>query len=303
MVTIAAVPRVRSDIETGMLLMAAAMLVVPGIDAIAKLLTETLAPGQVAWARFLFQSLLLGPILLHTGGWRDRRHLGLHAIRGALLASATLFFFSALQRMPLADTISIFFVEPLILTLISALFLGEPIGWRRVTAIVVGFAGALLIIGPSWDVFGGHAVLPLGAAICFASYLALTRHVAREADATTMQFWAGLSGLAIMSIALTAGGVQGWAVLAPSWPDPVEWLLLAGVGVIATGAHQLVVMACRYTPAGILAPFQYVEIISATVLGLLIFGDFPTVSTWIGLAIIIGSGLYVFHRERRLARM
>ncbi|WP_425450463.1 DMT family transporter [Virgifigura deserti] len=300
------------DVETGILIMAAAMLMVPCMDAIAKTLAATVAPGQVAWARFFFQTIFLLPAVLTmrrksargqaAGGQAVPPRLDLHAARGGLIAVATLLFFWALKHLPMADAIAIFFVEPLILTLLSALLLGEPIGWRRLAAVAVGFGGALVIIRPSWQAFGWAAVLPLGSAFCFALYLILTRLLAKRESAAAMQFWAGLFGALVLSAALGIGAGAGIGVIEPVWPSLRDWGLMVGLGVLATVSHILVVFAFRRAPAGVLAPFQYIEIISATLLGLLVFGDFPDATTWAGVAIIIGSGLYVFHRERRIAR-
>jgi S-adenosylmethionine uptake transporter len=285
-----------------MALMLGAMLVLPGIDAIAKWLSGAISSGQVAWSRFFFQTLLMLPLFLRTRGRIVTQALPLHALRGALIALATLMFFSALKYLPLADAISIFFVEPLILTLLSAVFLGESVGWRRLTAVVVGFAGALIVIRPSFGALGLPALLPLGTALTFAVYLILTRKLAQHEYPERMQFYAGLFGGLVMSVALAIGSVTDVAVLAFVWPDARQWLLLAGLGVIATAGHLLVVHAFRRAPAGLLAPFQYVEIIGATILGLVFFGDFPDAITWVGVAVIVGSGLYVFHREATLAR-
>jgi drug/metabolite transporter (DMT)-like permease len=117
-----------------------------------------------------------------------------------------------------------------------------------------------------------------------------------------MQFYAGVFGGIVMSVALAAGEVANISVLSFVWPDRWQWMLLAGLGVIATSGHLLVVHAFRRAPAGLLAPFQYVEIIGATFLGLVFFGDFPDATTWVGVAIIVSSGMYVFHREATLAR-
>ena len=285
-----------------MALMLVAMLILPGIDAIAKWLSDTISAGQVAWCRFLFQTVLMLPLFLRTRGSTFTRALPLHALRGALIALATLLFFAALKFLPLADAISIFFVEPLILTLLSALFLAEPVGRRRLTAVAVGFAGALVVIRPSFAELGLPALLPLGAAMSFAVYLMLTRTLAQHEQPERMQFYAGFFGAVVMSVALLIGDTAGVQVLSYVAPDVDQWLLLAGLGVIATGGHLMVVHAFRRAPAGLLAPFQYVEIVGATILGLVFFGDFPDSTTWVGVAIIVASGLYVFHRETVIAR-
>ena len=285
-----------------MILMLAAMLILPGIDAIAKWLSDAISSGQVAWSRFFFQTLIMLPLFLRTRGPIVTRALPLHALRGALIALATLLFFSALKYLPLADAISIFFVEPLILTLLCAVFLGESVGWRRLAAVVTGFAGALIVIRPSFHALGLPALLPLGTALSFAVYLILTRKLAQHEYPERMQFYAGVFGGIVMTVALAAGSVTDVAVLSFVWPDHSQWFLLAGLGVIATAGHLLVVHAFRRAPAGLLAPFQYVEIIGATILGLVFFGDFPDAMTWIGVVVIVSSGMYVFHREARLAR-
>ncbi|MGI9406161.1 MAG: EamA family transporter [Hyphomicrobiaceae bacterium] len=295
-------PRKSRDVEKGMLIMACAMLWLPLIDTFAKLASSHIEAGQISWSRFLFQTLLLAPLALMRIRTWQLSQMPVHAARGALIAIATLFFFAALKFLPLADAISIFFIEPLILTLLSFTILGETIGWRRLTAIVVGFVGALIVIQPSYEVFGVRALLPLGTAVSFAFYLMLTRRVAQREDPVTIQFMAGVFGLVLMTAALFAGPALDIAVITPVWPTPYEWLLLIGVGVVATTGHLMVVHAFKRAEAGILAPFQYLEIIPSVILGLVIFGDFPNLLTWCGIAIIVGSGVYVFHRERAVAR-
>ncbi|MDX1609073.1 MAG: DMT family transporter [Halofilum sp. (in: g-proteobacteria)] len=292
----------RSEVEIGMGLMALTMLAAPGMDAIAKLLGETLAPGQIAWGRFGFQTLLLLPFMLATGRRVRTGQAAVHAARGALLGTALLLLIWALQYLPLANALAIFFVEPLILTLFSALFLGERIGGRRLAAVVVGLAGALVVIRPNWAAFGWGAVLPLGTAICFAGYLTLTRHAVASEDPLALQLWAGLFAALLLTAAVLAGAGLALPVLDPVWPDGREWSLLVTLGLFSAVTHVLIATAFRLAPAGILAPFQYIEIVSATALGVLLFGDFPDAITWAGTALIIGSGLYVYARERKLAR-
>lgn len=299
----AKVSRGSSNAQLGMVLMALTMLVVPCIDAMGKYLSATLAPGQITWGRFLFQTLVLAAIMLTTRRRLRSHQYNVHAARGLLLASAILLLFWALKYLPIANAIAIFFVEPLILTLLSVAFLGERIGPRRLAAVVVGLLGALIIIRPNWAAFGPAAVLPLGTAVCFAGYLALTRHAVAGEDPLAMQLWAGLFGALGLSVAIAVGAVTGASVLDPVWPRPSEWALLVALGTVAAVAHVVLAFAFRYAEAGLLAPFQYLEIISATILGYVVFDDFPDPITWLGTALIIAAGLYVFARERRLARL
>lgn len=285
-----------------MILMAVSMIIAPGIHAIAKSLGDTLSVGQIAWARFVFQFLLLLPIAWIDHSGRIPTPSLAHGVRGLLLAAATLCFFWALTYMPLAETAAIFFVEPLLLTLMSVLFLGESIGWRRVTAVAIGFMGALIVIRPSFETVGLAALLPLIAALCFAAYLAITRCLAQTEDAIAMQLWVCLCSALALSLALMIGSQASWDILRPSWPTADEWWLLGSLGMIALVAHMLAINAFHLAPASILAPFQYLEILGATILGIVIFDDLPDRLTCLGIAIIVGSGLYVFRRERLSVR-
>ena len=266
-----------------MLMMIVAMLILPGIDAIAKWLSSSISPGQATWARFFFQLVLLLPLFLRCrGASTPTSVMALHAARGSLIAIATLLFFSGLKYLPIADAISIFFIEPLLVTLLSAILLGESVGWRRLAAIAVGFFGALVIIRPGFESFGWPVLLPVGAALCFSFYIILTRTLVQREDPVRLQFFTGVFGCVVMSLALAFGTSMQVPVLTAVWPDSFQWILLAGLGVIATVGHLLVVHAYRHAPVSLLAPFQYVEIVGATILGLALFGDFPDPTTWIG---------------------
>lgn len=293
----------RTSTESGMLLMAFTMLLVPGQDAFAKLLTETVSIGEIALSRFAFQTLFLLPVVLFAGArFRTRPHW-LHAAGGALLGSAILLIVWSFKYMPIANAIAIFFVEPLILTLMSAVILRESVGWRRLLAAAIGLGGALLVIRPNWSEFGWVAILPLLTAVCFASYLIVTRTLAQRGNRIGMQFWVGVFGTLFLGLVTLIGDNAGAELLELTWVGERELVLMACMGLLATVTHIMIATAFGMAQASILAPFQYMEIISATLLGLLIFGDFPDAVTWTGTAIIIGSGLYVFHRERRLARV
>lgn len=293
-----------ADLRQGVILIVAAMLILPSIDAIAKGLSGSISAGEVAWVRHVLQTLFLLPFVLRDGSWRVGPHFWSHVARGVLMATVTVVFFAALIVMPLADAISIFFLSPLILTLLSAVFLGERVGWRRISAICVGLAGSLVVIRPSYTAFGATALLPIAAAFGFALYMLLTRKLARGgsvADAIGMQFYVGVFGGLALTPVLIIGPATGIPALAVAMPSGIEWGMLLLLGVIATGGHILVVLAARRIGAAQIAPFQYLEIVGATTLGFVFFGDFPDPLTWLGIAIIVSAGLYVYFRERRLA--
>ncbi|MDN2564763.1 DMT family transporter [Aquibium sp. A9E412] len=288
----------------GMAIMAFAMMLLPLMDAIAKWLAtaSSMAPGQVTFLRFALQMLFSALLVAGTGGFARLRPARLwpNLIRGVLLGGASLCFFTAVKYMPLADAMAIFFVEPMILTVLSAVFLREPVGWRRWSAVGVGFVGALIVIQPSFALFGLAALLPLGTATFFATYMLLNRRLTLHDSPLVMQYAAGIGGTALTGAALGVGLVFGIDDLMPGLPpDAAAWSLLLLLGVLATFGHLFVVQAFRHAEASLLAPFQYIEIISATLVGLLVFGDFPSASKWLGIAIIVGSGLYTFWRESR----
>lgn len=291
------------EVTTGIALMIVFALIAPGIDIFAKLATQTLPPGEVALARFFVQLILLSPVVIWRGAFRNQTLMTLasHALRGLLLGIATVCFISAVQKMPVADAISIFFVEPMILTILGGVLLGEQVGWRRYAACLVGFLGAMIVVRPSFDELGWVALLPIGTALAFAFYLLLTRHLAPREDPYAMQGYAGLFGGLFVGTALLLGNGTGSAIFDPVWPDLNGWLLMLGVGVIATISHLFLVFAFRKAPASVLAPLQYLEIVAATIFGYLVFGDFPDALKWLGIAIIIGSGMFIFWRERIVA--
>ena len=277
--------------------MVVAMLTIPGIDVFAKLLSSELSAGQVTWFRFVVQTALITPIVLVLGHYRlERGTIFLQAMRGIMLAGATVFFFAALVKMSIAQAIAIFFVEPLILTIFSALFLGEVIRARRIIAVIVGFIGAVIIIRPAFTNVGVTALYPLGAAVCFAFYMIFTKQL-KSVHPFQMQWMVGISATIFMSVFLLIGDQSGWPVFEMSQPQGIAILWVISLGVVATVGHLVLVFALKHAPASLLAPFQYLEIISATVFGYLVFGDGLDLATIIGVSIIIASGLYIFHRE------
>ncbi len=272
----------------------------PVIDVFAKLAATEIPVAQVSAARFLVQSALLLPLAALLGHLHrpDRTETALHLLRGALVLTATLLFFGAVKYMPIADAIAIFFVEPFILTLLSSLILGETIGWRRILACLTGFLGAMLVIKPSFTDFGWIAAMPMGTAFCFAFYVILTRHMAGRGHPVTLQAYSGLAATLYSLPVLWLMNGSGHPLLDPVLPDLRFALYLGGVGLAATIAHVFISYAFTWAPAAVLAPLGYLEIVTATLLGWLVFADFPDGLTLIGVAIIIASGLFVFWREQ-----
>ncbi|TPW29368.1 DMT family transporter [Pararhizobium mangrovi] len=281
-------------------------ILLPVMDALAKYLTNTgeLAPGQISFYRFALQFLFTAPLVVLVGGipaLRPKRPW-LNLFRGGIIGVASLCFFTALKYMPVADTIAIFFVEPFILTALSALILREKVGWRRWAAIVIGFVGALIVINPSFARFGGVALLPLGTAALMAVYLLMNRALGRVDTPLVMQYVAGFGGSLLVGVVLLlatlVGGTENFAMSLPG--GSFEWSILLVMGCIASFGHVLVVKAFQLAPVSLLAPFQYVEIVSAAIVGYLLFDDFPEPSKLVGMAIIVASGLFLLWRERRL---
>lgn len=288
----------------GMLLAISGMFLLPGMDAIAKHIGQAghMSPGSLTLARFGVQLIIcFAWLLVFRGGFKSMipNHLWINVVRGMLIALASLVFFVSVKYMPLADAIAVFFVEPLILTLLSMLVLREQVGWRRIAAVIAGFIGAIIVVQPSYAVFGPVSLLPLGTALLFAIYLLLNRVAGQNDEAWVMQFISGIGGLIVLGAAIWIGELTDTGDLQFTLPhDMTMTALLILMGVIGVTGHFMVVRAFQMAPASLLAPFQYVEIVSAVLLGVVLFSDFPTPSKWLGIFIIVGSGLYVFRREQ-----
>ncbi|WP_245409887.1 DMT family transporter [Pararhizobium haloflavum] len=293
------------DHVQGMVIMSIGMLILPVMDAIGKYLAteEAMSPGQVTFYRFLFQLIFTAiAIAIVSGrtGFQSQR-FWLNILRGLVMGVASLCFFAAVKYMPIADALAIFFVEPFILTALSAIFLGEKVGWRRWTAIAVGFVGAVIVIEPSLARFGAVALLPLMTAMLFATYLLMNRMLGVHDGPLVMQYLAGIGGTAIAFVFIAVGGFAGIDNLQPSLPaSGLSVALVLLLGALAAFGHGFVVLAFQKAPASVLAPFQYLEIVSAVLMGYFIFGDVPSLSKWVGIAIIVGSGLFIFWREQQV---
>lgn len=267
------------------------------MDTIGKGLTASYPVPQVVWARYFFQfgwMLLLIPRVGVIGLARTRR-LGMNVARGLLLAVSTLFMFTAISLVPLADAYTITFTAPLLVTVFSIPLLGERVGWRRWSAVLVGFVGVLIVIRPGVGMPHWALALPLVTALGFAIYQILTRKVAGVAGETSvaMLFYLAWIGAAVM----TALVPFFWRTIAP-----LDWLPMAAMGALGGLGHLILIRALTIAPASLLAPFVYTQIAWALVLGYLVFGDVPDRWMLTGCAVIVASGLYVFYREAVLGK-
>lgn len=277
--------------QLGIGLMLASVALLPIMDGFAKAMADSFAIVQLVWARFLFQSLLIVPLALGTSPRAMLRpgHLPLQLGRGVGILIGTFLFFSAIRTMPIADALALLFIAPLIVTALSPLVLGEPVGVRRWMAVLVGFGGALVVLRPGLTVLQPGALLALGAGASFAGYVLLTRRLSHAAPP--------LVTLAITSLVCL---VVTSALLPTVWvtPQPMQLAAMAAMGAIGAGGHYLIIRAFEKAPASLLAPFGYGEILTATIVGYYWFGDFPDGMTWLGIAILIASGIYISVRER-----
>jgi len=289
----------------GILLMLGFCIVAPMGDAVAKLLGQSVPLGQLLFVRFAVQAALLIPLVWLTGrAWRMRgRVLRLTALRTVLHIFGIGAMFSALQYLPLADAVAIAFVMPFLMLLLGKYVLAEVVGARRLWACVVGFGGTLMVVQPSFVEVGWPALLPLVVAVNFSVFMLVTRQIAKETDPVGLQAVSGVMAVVIMAPILLLAQGGSIAALQITAPNATEWGLLAAIGILGTLAHLLMTWSLRYAPSATLAPMQYLEIPVATIIGLIVFSDFPNGLALIGILVTIAAGLYIVMRERAIARL
>jgi drug/metabolite transporter (DMT)-like permease len=280
----------------GILLMIAAVGAFALMDTTAKYLSRWYPVPLIVWARYASNLLVLLCFLAASGQLARLRTArpGLQLARGLLLALATLLFFTSLSVLPLADANAIAFVMPLFVAALAVPMLGERLEMARLVAILVGLAGALVIVRPGSDLFTPYALLPLGMAVCNALYQILTRKLAGIEHPLTSLVWGAIVGAVLLS------------ALAPFvWVRPqalAHGALILTIGVLASIGHFLLIRAYDYANASLLAPYTYTVLVWAMLLGWLVFGDLPDGVSLTGMAIIVLSGLYLAARQRLTTR-
>jgi drug/metabolite transporter (DMT)-like permease len=262
------------------------------LDGSAKWLVGTMPVIMVVWLRFAMHALMATALFLPLRGRAlvSTRYWRWHAARALMFTIMTGVNFWALQYLQLAVTTSIQFTVPILIALISALFLGQKLDAGRWIAIVLGFVGVLVIVRPGSTAFHPAMLAAMLNAILYSIFMLMTRRLAAYDSPETIQYLPALGA----ALVLTPMALAAW-----EWPDSwLEWTVACLLGVFGATGHYLLALAHRYAPSSVLSPFVYQQVIYMTAFGYLVFGDVPAAAVWIGAAVVVASGLYLFHRER-----
>jgi len=268
----------------GVALMCAAMLVIPFLNAIAKTLHNELPVLQIVWSRYVGHLLFMIIVFAPTRGFdlfRSRRPV-IQLVRSMLLLVSTICYFTALKHIALPTAVAISYTSPIIAVALAAPILGETVGLKRWFIVIFGFLGVLVMLKPGPAGVHWTGLLVVCSSACYAVYQILTRKVAGlDSAETTITYTAvvGAIGMTIVVIFVPD------SVVAPL--TNYYWLLFAVIGVVAGIGHYLIVLAHDYAPVSILSPLNYVQLLGATILSATLFGDMPSLSTWIGAAMIV----------------
>lgn len=274
----------------GLLLIA--MAIVPLVDVSAKFLAEQGVPIlQVVWGRFVFGTLFTLPFAMRIDGLRVIKPSLplLQSSRAFFLFLSTMFFFWALKYLPVADTLAIYFVQPIIVTALSPLLLREHVGIRRWATVAAGFVGVLIIIRPGFAEFNAGSLLAFASGTSSACYILLTRHMSGSVNPLVTTFQTNLIG----TLAVTAALPLVWLPLSIN-----QWGLLAGLGLVAIISHYFITRAYNQGEASLLSPLAYTEMVTSVMFGWYFFGDFPDNYTFFGVGILIACAIYISARER-----
>jgi drug/metabolite transporter (DMT)-like permease len=285
-----------SDRVTSIGLMVLATLCFAALDSTGKYLIvkEGVPVAEVSWLRFVghvvFSAIVLWPFALKPS-LRSAKPMT-QIVRSVLMAVTTGLNFLALRYLQLDQTVTIFFLTPLLVAALAGPLLNEWAGWHRMLAIAAGFVGVLLVVHPGIGTIHWAFLLSLGATLGYASYNIVTRYLASFDPASVTQTYSPLAGV----ILLAPPALAAW-----HWPDDTfELILLASLGFWGGLGHWLLILAHRNAPAPVLAPFIYVGLIWMSAIGFFVFGDVPTWWTLSGAAVVIVSGLYLLARERKV---
>jgi drug/metabolite transporter (DMT)-like permease len=264
-------------------------------DATAKFLGEGYGVVQLVFFRNFFGLLFVLCLLARAGGLGQlrSRHPVLHGLRAGFGLGATFSFFIGLQFMPLAEAFALTFTGPMFITVLSIPVLGEHVGLRRWSAVLVGFVGVVIMLRPGSEALRVEALLPLTAALCYAFIMLLSRKLSQREPITSVLFWTALIGSFASGAALPFDWVP---------PTPRDWALFILLGLLGSLTMWFMTLAYRHAPAAVVAPFDYTILLWGLLIGWLVWHELPDPQIWPGAAILVACGLYITHRETRLGR-
>ncbi|MBT5779291.1 MAG: DMT family transporter [Rhodospirillaceae bacterium] len=275
-------------------MLATAVVVFPLLNASVKFLAADYSLVQIIWVRSIVHFLWVVMLFMPGMGWQLFRtqRLGLQLTRSALQLFALIAFVIGLVFLPMTTATSIYFTGPLMVVALAVPLLGERVGLRRWLAVLVGFLGALVIIRPGFEGMHWAALSLIASAFFYALYQILTRRAADHDDFRVSAVYTIVIALVISSIAVPF-----------YWETPtgwLDWLVFSGLGIFGGLGHLFVIKAYEHAEASFIGPFDYGQLIGVTIIGYLVFAEFPDIWTWVGAAIIITSGIYVSRRERQI---
>ena len=270
-----------------------AWVMLPIMDGFAKYLSSTLPVLQITWSRYFFTIVITLPIMIFfyrkNLTWTEQPKLQL--IRGLLLFCANILFFYSISIISLAKALTLAFIAPLIVTALSPFLLGEKVGYKRWAAVITGFIGSLIVIRPGFVELNLASIAALGTGVLYGFYLIITRKL-HDSDNPLLTLL--LTGI--------VGAVLGSLIMPTVWVSPTitEWYMMFAIGFFASLGHLFIILSLRYADASKLAPFGYFEIVTSIIIGYYFFNHFPDSWTFLGLFIIISSGIYIFRREHKI---
>jgi drug/metabolite transporter (DMT)-like permease len=262
------------------------------MDGIAKSLSQEIHFLQVVWGRYFFMAFfsILITLFFFKKYFVFPKLIKIQILRSSFLFLSTVFFFYAISIISLAEALTLSFISPIIATILSFVILKEKVGPRRWIAVFTGFVGVLFVIRPGFNEINLASLAAVGAGICYAFYLISTRKLSATDSPLMTLIFTGFTGCIVISLIVPFF----WTSLSLS-----QWVLLISLAAIGTMAHFLIILSLSYAEASKLAPLGYSEIIMNVIIGYYFFGDFPDQWIWIGLIIIVASGIYISLRETK----
>ncbi|WP_410217667.1 DMT family transporter [Paracoccus sp. (in: a-proteobacteria)] len=285
---------VRDRTGLAIILMCAVSFIFALQDGFSRVLGNAYPATLIVMLRYwVFAAFVVALVARQPGGLRrairTKRPLT-QIVRGVILAMEVLVMIEAFVRLGLIETHAVFSVYPLLVAALSGPVLGEKVGWRRWTAIAIGFAGILVILNPGGGVISVTALLPFVAALLFALYGLLTRHVSRDDPAMVSFFWTGISG----AVAITLVGIWDW-----QWLAPTDWIWMGCLCICGMSSHYLMIRSYEMAEASALQPFAYTQLVWVSIIGVWLFGETLRSNVVLGGVIVVAAGIFTLLRQRR----